>query len=143
MTRRILLFVLLICNAAMIARAADSPQNMARGGRYRLSPRPNYQHCTEAGDREQLTDGVYTKGYFWTQKTTVGWTNAPMVTITVDLGKVEPISGVSLNMAAGRAGVFWPMAILLFVADDDKTSHFVGDLVELSAAAGRAAPDDG
>ncbi|MGB2820666.1 MAG: hypothetical protein WBF17_06765, partial [Phycisphaerae bacterium] len=92
------------------------------------------------GDRTQLTDGVYTKGYFWTQKTTVGWTNAQSPTVTIDLGAVEPIGGASLNMAAGTAGVTWPMSILLLVSDDGKTHHFLGDLVELSAAEGHAPP---
>jgi len=66
-----------------------------------------------------------------------------MPTILVDLGKVEPISGVSMNMAAGKAQVNWPMAIGLFVGNDDKTPYFVGNLMELSAAEGRAHPDDG
>jgi len=126
-----------------LARGAEAPPNVARGKGYRLSRRPNYLHCTEPGDRVQLTDGVYSKGYFWTQKTTVGWSNAHMPTILVDLGKVEPISGVSLNTAAGTAGVNWPMAIFLFVGDDNKTPNFVGDLVELSAAEGRAVPVSG
>jgi len=143
MIRKAILLAVLVGSTAARVCAADAPPNVARGKGYRLSPRPNYRYCTETGDRVQLTDGVYTKGYFWTQKTTVGWTNARMPTITVDLGKVEPISGVSLNMAAGRAGVIWPMAILLFVGDDDKTPCFLGNLVELSAAEGRAIPADG
>ena len=143
MTRQQLLAVILAtagAGAATLARAAEAPTNLARGKPYRLSPRPNYLHCTDPGDRTQLTDGVYSKGYFWTQKTTVGWTRATQPTVLLDLGKVEPISGVSLNMAAGTAGVTWPMAILLFVGDDDTTPSFVGDLVVLSAAEGRPAP---
>lgn len=148
--RRIVLAVLVLIVAAVlagatavVAGAAETPTNIARGRPYRLWPRPNYRHCTDPGDRTQLTDGVYSKGYFWTQKTTVGWTNAAQPAILVDLGKVEPIGGVSLNMGAGRAGVTWPMAILLFVGDDDKTRNFLGDLVKLSAAEGRATPAAG
>ncbi len=131
----------LCCAAALAPTSVTGAQgNVALHKSYRLSPGPSYRHCTDSGDRTQLTDGVYTKGYFWTQKTTVGWTSAPAVTVAIDLGAVEPIGGVSLNMAAGKAGVTWPMAILLLVSDDGKTHHFLGDLVELSAAEGRAPP---
>jgi len=140
MTRTALVIVVL-ASVAVRAGAADAPENIARGKPYRLWPVPAYPHCTDAGDRTQLTDGVYTKGYFWTQKTTVGWSNAALATIMVDLGKVEPISGISLNMAAGRAGVVWPMAILLFVGDDEKAGNYIGDLAALSAAEGRRIPD--
>ncbi len=138
---RILIAALVGCLS--LSAAAETPTNIARGRPYRLWPQPNYRHCTDPGDRTQLTDGVYSKGYFWTQKSTVGWSNAPQPTILVDLGKVEPIGGVSLNMGAGKAGVTWPMAILLFVGDDDKTQNFLGDLVKLSAAEGRATPAAG
>ena len=143
MTRTVILAAVLAAAAVVPAGAAETPINVARGRPCRLSPRPNYLHCTDPGDRTQLTDGVYSKGYFWTQKTTVGWTNATQPTILMDLGKVEPISSVSLNMAAGRAGVTWPMAILLFVGDDDRTLNFLGDLVVLSAAEGRTVPAPG
>jgi len=141
MIRQALAVTVLACATA--AGTAAETTNLARGRPYRLSPTPSYPYCTDAADRTQLTDGVYTKGYFWTQKTTVGWRNATLPTIVVDLGKAEPIGGVSLNMAAGRAGVSWPMAILLFVGDDDKTQNYLGDLMTLSAAEGRAVPRDG
>ena len=128
--------------AAGPVSAAEPADNVARGKRYRLSPRPNYLHCTDAGDPRQLTDGVYTKGYFWTQKTTVGWSNAAVPSVEIDLGKVEPIDAVSVNMAAGTAGVTWPMAILLFVGDAARATRYVGDLVPLSAKA-RPVPADG
>jgi len=140
MTRTVILATVLASAAAAVAGADEAPTNIARGRPYRLSPRPNYRHCTDPGDRTQLTDGVYSRGYFWTQKTTVGWTRARQPSVLLDLGKVEPICGVSVNVAAGTAGVTWPMAILLFVGNDATTGHFVGDLVVLSAAEGRPAP---
>ena len=42
--------------------------NLAIGKGYRLEPPPNYEHCTEAGDRTQLTDGKRVQGYFWTRE---------------------------------------------------------------------------
>ncbi|HIE09055.1 MAG TPA: discoidin domain-containing protein, partial [Armatimonadetes bacterium] len=107
--------------------------NIALRRPYTLSPKPNYPHCTDSGDGSQLTDGKYVKGYFWVQKGCVGWRKAPLVTITIDLGRVEPISGLSFSTAAGVAGVYWPRAILVMVSEDGKNFYFVGDLVGLSA----------
>jgi len=47
-------------------------ENIARGKACSLSPNPDYRLCTDPGDPVQLTDGVYTTGYFWTQASTVG-----------------------------------------------------------------------
>jgi hypothetical protein len=48
-------------------------RNIALHCPYTLQPAPNYRYCTDPDDRIQLTDGNYTQGYFWTQKSTVGW----------------------------------------------------------------------
>ena len=114
-----------------IAGEPETRKNLALGKPYSLSPRPNYSYCTDADDQKQLTDGKLTEGYFWTQKGTVGWNRSSYATVTVDLGRVEPISGVSLRTAAGTAGVGWPLAIRVLVSDDGKTYQDVGDLVRL------------
>lgn len=106
--------------------------NVALGAKYTLSPTPNYGLCADAEDLKQLTDGVYTVGYFWTQKTTVGWSGANPAIITIDLGKVQPINGMSYNTAAGVAGVAWPNGVLVMVSDDGKTWSTVGDLITLA-----------
>jgi hypothetical protein len=106
------------------------------GKPYTLDPRPNYSHCTDPDDGKQLTDGQYTVGYFWTQPSTVGWTNARPVIITVDLGAVQPIRGVSYNTAAGVAGVEFPLALTILVSDDGKNFYVAGELVSLSAKHG-------
>lgn len=119
-----------------ISPAAPIGRNLALGKPYTLSPAPNYQYCTDPGDRTQLTDGKYTTGYFWTQQGTVGWTNAQYADITIDLGEVKPIGGCSYSTAAGVAGVVWPVLIHIFVSDDGKTWYSGGDLVALSATRG-------
>ncbi len=75
-----LVVVLVIAIAAVIPAesspaAAGEPagSNLALGKKCAFSPRPNYSHCTDAGDADQLTDGKTTKDYFWTQQGTVGW----------------------------------------------------------------------
>ena len=107
-------------------------ENVARGKPYTLQPPPGYRYCTEAGDRIQLTDGQYTVGYFWTQKTTVGWSRARPVVVTVDLGADYAIQGLSYNTAAGVAGVEWPASITVLVSVDGRGFHLLGDLVALS-----------
>jgi len=106
-------------------------KNVALGAKYELSPAPNYAHCTDPGDLVQLTDGKTTSDYFWTQRGTVGWTGASYAAVTVDLGREQPISGVSFDTAAGVAGVTWPAAIHVLVSDDGRTFRNVGDLVAL------------
>ncbi len=117
-------------------------ENIASGASYTMAPGPSYRLCLDKGDRVQLTDGVYAEGYFWTQDETVGWKGGNPVVITVDLGAVEPIRGVSYNTAAGVAGVHWPSAICIMVAGEDKTFYEAGELTSLSAEHG-IPPDEG
>ena len=115
--------------------------NVALNKPYTLSPNPGYGYCTDPGDKTQLTDGVYTVGYFWTQKTTVGWQHANPVIISLDLGQVQPIAGLSFSTAAGVAGVAWPNSILVLVSDDGKTWASPGDLVALGTVNGAPATE--
>ncbi|MDO5581512.1 MAG: hypothetical protein Q4G69_10265 [Planctomycetia bacterium] len=114
-----------------------STVNLAAGKKYTLSPAPTYQYCTDPDDKIQLTDGKTTDQHFWTQKGTVGWAHCPMVLITIDLGKVEPISHLSFTSAAGRAGVTWPYAAVVLVSEDGKkffqTDEIMKSEVERSA----------
>ena len=131
----------------LAAMAADAAENIARGRPYTFSSPPNYRLCTDSGDKTDLTDGIYTKGYFWTQKGTVGWNFGSNGhgdrSVTVDLGKDEPISGFSWNMGAGRAGVTWPELLFVYVSTDGRQWRFVGDLYARSKAENGAPPEDG
>ena len=125
------------------AASADRPgENMALGAGYTMQPAPNYEHCTDAPDSTQLTDGVYTEGYFWTQASTVGWVRKRPVVVTLDLGAVKPIRGISFNTAAGTASVRWPEAIMIFTAGEDRAFHEIGELVSLSVKQGLTVPTD-
>jgi hypothetical protein len=132
-----LLSLLVVTGCATPGPPVDRPpENIARGRPVSLIPAPDYRHCTDPDDALQLTDGQYVQGHFWTQKGTVGWNRARPAIMTVDLGCVEPVSGVSFNTAAGTAGVSWPQAIFILVSDDGRIYHEAGDLVELSRAGG-------
>jgi hypothetical protein len=115
--------------------------NLALGKSYTFNRPPNYVHCTDPADATQLTDGEYSEGYFWVQKTTVGWQRVTPVLITIDLGKIEPIAGVSYSTAAGFAGVSWPTSIGILVSDDGETWTQGGDLVRLGTEQGTPAAD--
>jgi hypothetical protein len=110
------------------SQAAPQRENIALGKEYVLSPPPNYQYCTDPDDDVQLTDGVYTEGYYWTQKSTVGWyLYSPQ--ITIDLGKPEPIEGIMINCpGGGLAGVKFPVEITYLVSDDNETFYEVARL---------------
>jgi len=116
--------------------------NVALGAAYTLAPAPSYALCQDPDDTIQVTDGEYTAGYFWTQPSTVGWGAAHEPLITIDLGRPQAIAGLSYHTAAGRAGVFWPRSIALFVSDDGQRWHAVGDLVALDQKRGGAPPEE-
>lgn len=111
----------------------QSLKNIAHGVDYTMYPMPRYSHCSDPGDKKQLTDGLYTVGHFWTNKTTVGWHRTKLIIVTIDLGEDKAIKGVSFNTAAGVAGVKWPSHIVILVAGEDKIFYEVGELTELSA----------
>jgi len=133
---------------AQQAGSEDRPsENIALGASYTIAPSPNYGLCSDPGDLEQLTDGEYTYGYFWLHDSTVGWQEKTPSVITLDLGAVQPIKGVSFSTAGGFADVEWPLTIRILVAGEDREFHEVGDLVRLSneqhgpVAPKRAAPE--
>ena len=122
-----------VAPGAVGAGPADRPdENIALGVTYTIDPGPNYGLCSDPGDLEQLTDGVYTDGYFWIHESTVGWQERTPSIFTLDLGAVQPIRGVSFSTAGGFADVEWPLTIRILVAGEDKQFHEVGDLVRLS-----------
>jgi len=126
--------------------------NIALGKAVTFSPAPNYMDCADPDDDKQLTDGQYSSRgklrevensrAIWVQKGTVGWQNVKPVVITIDLGTVHPISGVSYSTAGGTAGVTWPTAIYMSVSNDGKIWHTLGDLAMLSRENGRP-PEQG
>ena len=113
--------------AAQNAAAPNDAENIALGKSVTFSVAPNYDLSTDADDAKQITDGQYSErgpngeaipaNSMWMQKAAVGWSAARPI-ITIDLGKVQPISGVSYDTSAGRAGVEWPTTLPIAVSDD-------------------------
>src|SRR5437879_1808125 len=127
--------------ATSCAAHSDESTNVALGRPYTLDPPPNYSGGTSKTGAVILTDGRLTQGgTMWLQSSAVGWTHVRPVTITIDLGDVVTIDRVTWHGAAGAADVEWPESILGFGSVDGKNFGFLGDLVELDAARGRAPP---
>ena len=126
---------------------SNAPENIALGKRYSASRRPNYIYCTDSGDDVQLTDGYYDRKpqQIWIRKETVGWSvgGPEALSITVDLGRVEPIAGVSVDFAAGMAGVGFPKGIYVYVSEDGKTWRFLGDVLAKSTVENTPPKRDG
>ena len=131
------------------AEAAQKPEpiqerftdNIALHKKYTLLKDPDYALCKDPDDAVQLTDGGKTVGYFWTQKSTVGWHRNKPATIIVDLEKTEPICGASWSCAAGTAGVQWPTSIWVFASEDRANWQLLGDLTYFGTR-GKQAPDN-
>jgi hypothetical protein len=129
-------------SCALIPGARAQPANIALGKTVTFSTPPNYALCTDPDDDKQLTDGLYSSqgnlqeaedtSAIWVQKGTVGWRELKSVAITIDLGAVQPISGVSYSTAARPSDVQWPLSIYMAVSDDNITWRYAGDLVLLS-----------
>ncbi len=134
--------LLLWCVLVALGNWQQHP-NIALHRPYTLQPAPNYPYCTDRDDRIQLTDGKYTQGYFWTQKSTVGWRGAGTVFIVIDLGRTAPIAGTSFNTAAGTAGVEFPSAIWVLVSEDGKQWIEVGNLIKASNEQNGPPPSQG
>ena len=115
-----------------VAKFEPRGENIALKKPYTFSSRPGYGHCTDPGDKTQLTDGIYTQGYFWTQKSTVGWGARNVIYVTIDLGETFPIGGFCYSTAFGTAGVGMPEFIYMYVSEDNKDWYYVGDLMEKS-----------
>lgn len=114
--------------------------NLALHKPYTMEPAPNYGDCADAGDATQLTDGAHALKYFWVDPATVGWVRTCPVAVTIDLGQVEPLAGVSYSTAAGVADVTWPLSIRLLASEEGSTWRDLGELVSLANKAGAPAP---
>ncbi len=119
------LFLPLIVFLPLIAQC----QNLAFQKTYSLSAPPNYQRTAPAEDKASLTDGIYTKGYFWAQPTTLGWTGTD-VSIDIDLGEIQPIGSVSFNTARKtKVDVNYPKNIYVFLSADNIKFKYMGDIM--------------
>ncbi len=104
--------------------------NLALKRPYTMSVMPLYSLTKDDGDKVQLTDGKFTKGHFWTQKSSLGWTKQTDIKVTVDLGKVQPIKGFMFSGVADTTPDSpFPYQINIFTSLDNKSWYYTGELI--------------
>jgi hypothetical protein len=130
MKKFVMAMMLLVLIGAAAGPGYSSDINIAKGCPVSANLSPNYRNTGNV--LSNLTDGVYSHGRMWMQPAAVGWEENPVVSITIDLGKVQPISGVSFSTASGEDSVQWPGSLFIWVSDDSRDWRFAGDLVALS-----------
>lgn len=113
---------------ATLATTPTPGVNLASGLVCQYDPTPAYDHCTDAGDPLQLTDGIY-NGCSWTHTDTVGWSHADEVVIDIDLGAADAVGAVTFDTIAGSAGVTFPLAVMVFVSSDGADYYYLCDVI--------------
>jgi hypothetical protein len=116
-------WITLLCLAAASQAFGEEKKNLVLEKPYTYWPEPNYHHCTDKGDKTQLTDGEtkYAPG-MWMFPTTVGWSPALDVPVVVhfDLGEEATVNELVFNSCGGGgAGVVQPGLRVLVSLDDE------------------------
>lgn len=113
---------------SLISCECTNAQNIGLKKSYVLSAPPNYSLSALSSDTSSLTDGIYTSGYFWTQRTTLGWRNFDKITIDIDLKKQQPVKKITFNTARRiQASVSFPDNVYVFLSSDNQHFIYVGD----------------
>lgn len=136
----ILAGIIVICPWVVPSALASPGKNIAMGRPYTATPMlGGYPAVSNGQEYRKLTDGKFASDPMWEDsENTVGWRlGRQPITLTVDLGESQPISGVSLSSAAGLAltdkEIFgWPGLIDVFVSEDNKQWRPVGELTAMN-----------
>ena len=129
---KLILFVSVILYSLIgFVSSCISDSNIAALKKYTVFPTHNYPLSAPIADNRSLTDGIYTIGNFWTQKSTVGWQYVQNVEILIDLGTEFNIDSVAFNTARGmQAEVNYPAQIAVFVGSTKDKFLYVGDIAK-------------
>lgn len=103
-----------------------------------VDPLPNYRGA-HSGSPSLLTDSLFASrlSRFWEDKAVLGWSGARLVSVNLDIGQLEDIEKLALNVAHGDfAGVRFPVAAYVFVSVDKESWTLGGCLRHVSLGAG-------
>jgi hypothetical protein len=95
--------------------------NVAFQSNYSLIPNPDYNLTADVLDFKQLTDGVVGKSWWYDayRDKTVGWWNATLIDITIDLDSSKNVGEVLIHTTGGgKAGVEYPVYVLGLASND-------------------------
>lgn len=127
----IVLPVLALLSTIACSAVFSADENIARGCPVSYSADPAYQSDRSG---KAITDGRYITTGLWKEPGAIAWETKEPIGITIDLGKVQAISGVAFDGVREHSDWSqWPAAIMIYISDDSKTWHFVGDLTKLSS----------
>ncbi len=126
-----LIFLVVIFNGVSVLNPCHASTNLALSKTYITSKKPNYKLSSSSEDVTSLTDGKYTKGHFWTEKSTVGWLKSGPIEICIDLGKSYNIDSIAFSTARRKeAGVYFPAHIAAFVGADKSHLRYLGNIAD-------------
>jgi len=130
MNKIFMFLFILVYSLLLLVPSCYAMTNFAKGKSYVVSPPQNYNLTAPESNKTVLTDGVYTTGNFWTQKSTVGWAHTKWVEILIDLERISSIGSILFSTAQGTGGgVDYPDQIDVFVGQDREHLLYVGDLM--------------
>lgn len=128
----VLWFLVLIYSVIGSMHSCDAASNLALGKPYTLSEQLNYPNSAPPADKTVLTDGIYSTGLLWMQRTTAGWQGKKNVEILIDLEKVSLINTITFNTGRNLSDVFFPAHVHAFAGPDKEHLSYVGDIVNSS-----------
>ena len=129
--KTILVLLMVLFYSLMALCHSSSASNLAYLKQYKVSPAPNYQLSAPSIDKTSLTDGKFSSGFFWTQKTTIGWRYIKNAEILIDLGKISDIGSLTFNTARGLGSeVYFPAHVYAFIGTETNHFSYVGDVVK-------------
>ena len=108
--------------------------NLAAGARLIMTPKPNYgpptyrSMCNGPDDAKQLSDGEKETAHF-SDSRSVGWMDSPKVVLDYDLGVLQRIDTVGVNIGAGQSGPLFPKKVRFFLGSTPDQCELVGEML--------------
>lgn len=128
----LMVFFMFLYSIIAFLHTCEASSNIALGKSYSISERLNYPHTALSNDVTVLTDGIYSTGMFWLQKSTAGWQGKKTVEILIDLEKNSLIDNITFNTARNLKDVFFPAHVYAFSGPDKERLVYIGDIVNNS-----------
>ncbi len=108
--------------------------NLAAGAKLAMNPKPNYglptytSTCNDPDDEKQLSDGEKGTAHFGDLRS-VGWMDSPKVVLDYDLGTLQRIAAVGVNIGAGDSGPRFPRKVRFCLGATPDQCRPVGEVL--------------
>ncbi|MDD5599951.1 MAG: hypothetical protein PHV82_18550, partial [Victivallaceae bacterium] len=121
-------------------QAAKVKDNLAFGRPCVFSRVPDYFHTADSRDKNQLTDGIYSReDIFSAQKSTVGWEGAPddPVYIKIDLAAGKSLGEIRISTFGNAAEKIFPPRVIQILVSNDNRNYYLVDEMKGSRSGGK------